>query len=233
MFCRTSKSCLLADLGCPVSACNRCDSESGACNQDAHALNACNGVTGGDYYVQWTVSPAVHVSNPCFVRASDSLVFIYGSGVLSIELPFLTAVGSIFQVTEQVDVTRVVLSELRTVGHFEVTVNPVLTYLSAPIIGSALSVIVCGNSEAFSLPSNALRTWPATNPAIGDQSSLCAFQAGNAECSYVSCSELGWPSTVPPPTSSTTDHQTNQPTHQCPNPRLALEPKWLRKSSKC
>ena len=114
----------------------------GPCNQDASALNACSGLTDGDYHVQGTVVPPVHVSNPCFLRASHRLAFVYGSGVLSIELPFLTSVGRDFEVAEQVDVTRVVLSELRTVRYFHVNFNPVLTYLSAPNIQSALVVLV-------------------------------------------------------------------------------------------
>jgi hypothetical protein len=160
----------------------------------ASDLNTCNGVTGGNRVIQGTVNPPVHVKNPCFLRTSGSLNFNSGSGVLSIELPALTRVGFGFEVVQQADLTRIVLSELRTViGNFRVNRNPMLTYLSIPKLASSRDIGVCGNSQDFTLPPG---TWPAVKPNFVGNPAFCVFQAGSTACPDTPpfCSNFAWPS---------------------------------------
>ena len=162
----------------------------------ADALNACNGVTDGPLYIANVVSPPVAINNPCFLQTSDTLSFYEASGVLSIEFPSLTSVGFAFQVILQAHLTRIVLPELHTVvDQFVVSENVMLTFLSAPKIRSTRAVEICGNSEAFALPSTVAGTWPAINPDINieDTNSFCTFVAGNTPCNTDVCSALMWP----------------------------------------
>jgi hypothetical protein len=136
----------------------------------------------------------VHINNPCFLQASNLLKFSYGSGLLSVELPSLTFVGEDFVVTAQTDITRVVLPELRIVqGTVEISLNPLLTFLSVPKIISVSSIYVCSlDAEAFLLPSYDAGTWPKTELiTIQDENSRCIF--GSDECgSSVSCKNFPW-----------------------------------------
>jgi hypothetical protein len=101
-------------------------------------------------------------------------------------------VGAGFLVEQQLDVTRVILSELRTVGGaFQVVGNPNLTYLSAPKLESVGFIFVCSN-QLVSLPQMATGTWPAKNPAIMEPYGVCVFEAG-AQCNSVFCTRFTWP----------------------------------------
>jgi hypothetical protein len=140
----------------------------------------------------------LHISNACFLQTDGDLNFGYGSGVLSIELPSLTSVGGSFEVSDQADLTRVVLTMLLTVEEtFWVADNPLLMYLSAPKIVSAGSFYVCGNkASGFKLPSSSAGTWPAKNPSITttNEYSYCQFNDGADACNTdTPCTNFPWP----------------------------------------
>ena len=177
-------------IACPTTVCEPCASYIASCKTEVSALNGCIGVAGDAYHGD-LVEPAVEIYNPCFLQVSGSLSFSTGSGILSIEFPSLTFAGA-FAVADQASVTRVVLSQLHTTTmQFQVSRNPLLTFLSTPKLASVQGLNICNNAPTFVVPSSVAGTWPATTPTITIEFSYCNFGAG--ECGATECRYFVWP----------------------------------------